>query len=380
MGRRERERKAKRALAELGQTATPCKAAALAPKTPVAKRPASVRKASSSELREPARAPPPNPAAGSGNPASSVSSGGVEAEVKVVIPTGEGGAKGKSYRKEWDYDEGKDGKYTCAQCGMKPLRSWFLIEAEDGEGNLRCEYDVEGRLDGRCYECCRGRGKYAGPKDIYDDLLATHSEEVLQNCFRRECNKRHDKRNDVKKNEHAQLKIKEWKELLAKIIANMPKGTSLNKCKRQCFDFCKKAAEDAHAAMEDADPELYKALKEIARSFKEWKRIQAEEGDSRGIPCPHPKRTGVEVQYLHKIFPNTSRFFICRNLYCSDDGSFFGYNTDWISTCASGGWKFACPHCGQPYSQSLHKKTRAHASEPHLAPREGPEPHAGGVA
>ena len=55
MGRRERERKANRALAELGQTATPSKAAALVPKTPVAKRPASVRKASSSELGEPAR-------------------------------------------------------------------------------------------------------------------------------------------------------------------------------------------------------------------------------------------------------------------------------------------------------------------------------------
>ena len=48
--------------------------------------------------RELARAPPPNPAAGSGNPASSVSSGGVEAEwklvepeVKVIIPTCEGG-------------------------------------------------------------------------------------------------------------------------------------------------------------------------------------------------------------------------------------------------------------------------------------------------
>ena len=56
---------------------------------------------------------------------------GVEAEVKVVIPTGEGGASGKTDRKQWDYDEGKDGKYTCAQCGKKPVRSWFLIEAMD---------------------------------------------------------------------------------------------------------------------------------------------------------------------------------------------------------------------------------------------------------
>ena len=141
MGKKEQQKKSKRNLAT---------------QTPVAKR----------------------PAAGSGNPASSVSSGGVEAEwklveaeVKVVIPTGEGGAKGKSYRKEWDYDEGKDGKYTCAQCGMKPLRSWFLIEAMDGDGNLRCEYDKEGRLEGRCYECCRGRGEpnediYEGPPKV----------------------------------------------------------------------------------------------------------------------------------------------------------------------------------------------------------------------
>ena len=344
MGKRERAKKAKHAWAL---------------KSPKAKRQAagSGNPASGDSLggveaeRELARVPPPNPATGSGNPASSVSSGGVEAEVKVVIPDGEGGAKGK-----WDYDEGKDGKYTCAQCGKKPLRSWFLIEAVDGEGNLRCEYDVEGCLVGRCYECCRCRGKYAGPKDIYDDLLATQDEEMLQNRFRRECNKRHNKRSDVKKNEHAQLKIKEWKELLAKIIAKMPPGTSLNKCKRQCFDFCKKAAEDAHAAMQDADPELYKALQDTARQFKEWKRIQAEEGDSRGIPCPHPESIGVKVQYFHKVFPNTNRFFICRNLDCSVDGCFFGYNTDWISTCASGGWKFACPHCGHPYNMNLRKK------------------------
>ena len=58
-----------------------------------------------------------------------------------------------------------------------------------------------------------------------------------------------------------------------------PKGTSLNKCKRQCFDFCKKAAQEAHTAMLKTDPELYKALQEIARNFMECKRIQAEKAD-----------------------------------------------------------------------------------------------------
>ena len=183
------------------------------------------------------------------------------------------------------------------------------------------------------------------------------TEAALEKRFKNECNKRHNKRSDVKKNDHAQLKIKEWKELLAKIIEKMPDGTSMNQCKRLCFDWCKKTAEDAHEAMKESHPDLYKGLKEVAREFKEWKRIQAEEGDARGIPCPHPKRTGVEVQYLHQIFPKNNRFFICRNLSCSDEGCFFGYNTDWISTCAAGGWKFACPHCGQPYGMNLHKKT-----------------------
>ena len=101
---------------------------------------------------------------------------------------------------------------------MKPLRSWFRIEAVDGDGKLCPELDREGRLDGRCYECCRGWRDPYGPPDIYEDLVASTSEEVLRDCFRRECNKRHNMRSDVKKNEHAQLKIKEWQELLAKII------------------------------------------------------------------------------------------------------------------------------------------------------------------
>ena len=305
MGQRERERKAKRALAELGHAATPCKAPAL---TPAAKRHASVVKkaqaavakakdtsakvraiepppppppasarvgnepwqvvgppppptprgsvarsmepgatqpekdrspspeppppaattgsASSSEPPKPAGSPRPNPAAGAEAPQPGVSSGGVDAELKVVIPIGKGGCKGKSNRKDYDYDEGKDGKYTCLQCGMKPLRSYFLIEAVDGDGNVCPELDREGRLDGRCYACCRGWTDPYGPPDIYEDLVAlgTHSEEVLQGCFRRECNKRHGKRSDVKKNEHAQLKIKAWKELLAKIIEKKAEG------------------------------------------------------------------------------------------------------------------------------------------------------------
>ena len=120
--------------------------------------------------------------AGSGNPASSVSSGRVEAE-------GCG---------SWEYNEGVGGQYTCAGCGARPFRSAFLIEATDLEGNLCVERDLEGRLYGRCYECCRGRGRHGG-LDIYADLVPTTSEEKLAKIFKKECNKRHLKRSDVQK-------------------------------------------------------------------------------------------------------------------------------------------------------------------------------------
>ena len=67
--------------------------------------------------------------------------------------------------------------------------------------------------------------------------------------------------------------------LLDTIVAKEPPGTSMNTCKRKCFAFMKKAAEDAHASMQAAEPALYEALQATARKFKEWKRIQAEKAD-----------------------------------------------------------------------------------------------------
>ena len=138
------------------------------------------------------RVAPSNTATDSTKPARSVFVAGLGSEVNCYL-------KGTSGRRQWDYDEGKGGKYTCAECGWKPHRSWFLIEATDGDGNLCCEFDVEGRLYGRCYECCRGRGQDAGAKDIYEHIVGTHNERQLQKFFNKECNKRHNKCSDVKK-------------------------------------------------------------------------------------------------------------------------------------------------------------------------------------
>ena len=346
MGQKEKEKKARRAAEAAGGTYIP-PVKADAPKAPVAKRPAS-RPARGQAPKEPnvgstrstspaGSSPPESLAAGSGNPASSGSSGRAEAD---------------SLHK-WLYDEGKNGKYTCAWCGKRPYRSWFLIEATDLEGNLCVERDLEGYLYGRCYECCRGRGPHGGD-DMYADLVDDNDEETLANIFRRECNKRHSKRSDVKKNDNMLLKISKFQDLLQAAMRKNP-GASVSKCRQQVFDFCKVAAMEGSDAVKHDHPELYEEMKRIARQYKEMKRIQAEEGDARGIPCPYPESTGVHVQYLHKVMPYTNRFFLCRQPKCTDEGSFFGLNTDWASTANDGGWRFACPVCANPYSMSLAK-------------------------
>ena len=109
-------------------------------------------------------------------------------------------------------------------------------------------------------------------------------------------------------------------------------------------------------------------MADVARRYKEGKRIQAEEGAAQGIPCPHPKVVWEQVQNLHGVMPGTDRFFICRQQGCTPEGSFYGLNTDWISTVDAGGWRFACPACGTPYNKNK-RKNGAHSSEPHMAPR-----------
>ena len=335
MGQKEKAKRAAAAAAAGLPEAPPCKAAA-----PVKRRPAGAASEPTvpSKPTEPnTRSTSPGSLAGSGNPASSVSSGGVEAE----------GWK-------WEYKEGKNGLYTCCDCGNRPFRSWFLIESTDMEGNLKVERDLEGRLQGRCYDCCRGRGRFGGD-DMYADLKKDGvDEETLATIFRKECNKRHNKRNDVKKNDHMLLKIAQFKDLLEATMRKHP-DLSQSKCRRMVFDFCKQAAQDARDALKRDHPQLYAEMRQIARHYKDMKRIQAEEGDVRGIPCPHPESTGVNVQYLHQVMPHTNRFYICRQQACTDKGSFFGLNTDWVSTAAAGGWKFVCPVCGNPYSMNLNK-------------------------
>ena len=167
MGKRQREKNARRVLEGLD---TALKDTADKREAILAKAKA---KAGAALRAKPAATAPSGPR--SGNPASSVSSGGVETVWEAVIP-----CDGISIRRQWDYDEGKDGKYTCAQCGAKPCRSWFRIEETDLEGNLQVGNDKEGYLYGRCYECCRGRGTVEGPGDIYKGLAPDHDEEMLQ--------------------------------------------------------------------------------------------------------------------------------------------------------------------------------------------------------
>ena len=98
--------------------------------------------------------------------------------------------------------------------------------------------------------------------------------------------------------------------------------------------------------MQGDDPLLCEELCQIALRYNPGKRIQADEGDAQGIPCPHPEVVGVQVQNLHRVMPGTDRFFICRQHYCTPAGSFFGLKMGIIKDLRGGAWFIVDRHPG----------------------------------
>ena len=82
--------------------------------------------------------------------------------------------------------------------------------------------------------------------------------------------------------------------------------------------------------------------------MKEWQAVVEQ------IVAKMPPGTSMNVYQC--LFPKTNRLFICRNMNCSELGSFFGDSKEWISTCGADGWRFACPHCVHPYTMNLQNK------------------------
>ena len=99
-------------------------------------------------------------------------------------------------------------------------------------------------------------------------------------------------RSDVKKNDGALLKIQRFQELLAAVEKCRPE-LKKEGCRRRVFEFCKAAAKAATDAVRGSDPALFEELNRIGQRYKEGKCIEVEEGDGRGIPCPHPEAVGI---------------------------------------------------------------------------------------
>ena len=342
MGRKEQEKKAKRA-AEGLEGATPAKVVVV---KRLAGPPAASRTASTASTEQPSE---------NNDVTMSPDSLGeltvqVEKVFTVQVPDTEGQLEAEAAQPCASLGmveaEGVGGKYTCAECRAKFLRSEFLIEATDLEGIQNEARDWQGMLQGRCYECVRGRGPAQAPDMFADSGM---EEARILKIFKRQVGRRHNQRTDVKKNEAKLLKITRFQELMEAIEKKFPNMTK-EKRRQEVMYFCRTAAQ---ACVESMSPELLEDFKKIAERYKRGKDLQAM-GDDAGIPCPHPAALGENVQYLHKIMPSLSRFFICRQQHCTPNGSFFGLNTDWMTT-APQGWKFVCPACGTPYRPNLTK-------------------------
>ena len=97
---------------------------------------------------------------------------------------------------------------------------------------------------------------------------------------------------------------------------------------------------EAERQCSDVKKKEYAVLK-----MKEWEEVVEQ------IVAKMPSGTSMNVYKC--LFPKTNRLLICRSMDCSEFGSFYGFSTNWISSCDAGGWKFACPHCAHPHSMNL---------------------------
>ena len=66
------------------------------------------------------------------------------------------------------------------------------------------------------------------------------------------------------------------------------------------------------------------------------------------------------AQLLHRVGPNTDRYFVCRADDCDSRGQFVSSNVHWASTQGAGGWQWACPNCGAIYQATKSKVVPHH--------------------
>ena len=162
---------------------------------------------------------------------------------------------------------GCDGKYECSECKSLVLRDGFLIEATDSEGNVCPEYDWQGGLVGRCYNCCRGwgpKGEIAVMFANYDYHLESSK---LHKMFRKECKARHGKRTDVKRRDFKRLRESRFEDLMAAVEIGDPDMPRTRRYKK-VLDLIKVAAEDVVNTFLLRSPTYGMMVRDILKNLK----------------------------------------------------------------------------------------------------------------
>ena len=283
------------------------------------KRPAQSAAASSSSSSDRASGAPGLPARAFEPSGSASASGSADPfDNNVTFSTAKAGAESLGAVYAEAPTHGKP--YTCQECREGCHRDGYL---------LLTLCDWQGGLSGYCYDCAVRFEEWTGQKDF---------------SFRKECQKRHKSRDDIKLRDVQRLRQTKFHKLVEE--AMLVEGTSKTAARRQVVTFFRAAVQDIAETMAGLSADMFGRFQTVLNRYKHVKAGEALDSTTLVVPGGV---LGNSYQWLAQLAKNTYRFFICRSRECSANGSFFGRNTDWVSTVKEGGWHFACPHCGSPY-------------------------------
>jgi hypothetical protein len=224
-------------------------------------------------------------------------------------------------------------RYTCDECWKGLNRDQFLI--------LEIA-DFQGHIIGLCYDCA-----------VKLDHWTREDCDGQSYAWKKECKKRHAKRDDVKTRDNQRIRTARFESLMGEALKEPQEpGTSVTQAWRQAraqvVAFLRPAVEDVFEAVSESSEFMKVNFLRIMQRYAKIKEVEAADSSMVVVPLGGGGLQNA-VQFLDRIGKETRRFYICRSVSCSERGSFYGANTAWVSTVHENGWQFCCPVCGAPY-------------------------------
>jgi rubrerythrin len=269
---------------------------------------------------------------------------------------------------------------VCSECETAVFRTEFLIEAVNHRGELDPSADWQGRLHGRCLNCCLGKGPYQAVSDLLEEHIRSGKDDrQIRYVFIKEAKARHAARADTKLRDVKRVRSARFEDLWGEV---MKSGVARREARAKTLEFLKAASLDIVNTFMTELPQFGERFIAIMQKYARAKEEEAglapgEQPSSRATEPRDVLDTGAlagtvttrldactsvlkgsnteYLQLLDRVGKNTSRYFMCRTPDCDAEGrgQYFSANDKWASTASHGGWQWCCPSCGSWYKPKM---------------------------